>query len=104
MFRSNFWKFLSLIIIVEFMCLMMFTVSGCHEYEQRERPTVDGAIELFETLQTTNAVTSPLNPFAIPIGAGLAGIVAMLESLRRVEKGKRKYAEHELNNNNKNHT
>ncbi len=104
MFESNFWKFLCLIIIVEFMCLMMFTVSGCHEYSQREPSDTNHAIDLFETLQTANAVTSPLNPLAIPIGAGLAGIVAMLESLRRVEKGKRKYAEHELNNNNNNNS
>lgn len=84
------------------LCLLL--IAGCYEYEQRESSTIEGAVELFETLQTANTVSAPFNPFAIPIGVGLTGIVAMLESLRRVEKGKRKFAEHELNNNNKNHS
>ncbi len=61
----------------------------------------DETINLLRVLQTTNAASSPFNPYALPIGAGLTGLIALLESLRRVEKGRRKYAEHELNNNNK---
>lgn len=77
-------------------------ISGCLETEQRESFDLDHAVEIVKTLQTTNAASSPLNPLAVPIGAGLTGLVAMLEALRRVEKGKRKYAEHELNNNKNN--
>ncbi len=75
--------------------------SGCHIPEKRIDYDSDPVIDILKDLQTTNATSAPLNPFAVPIGAGLTGIIAMLEALRRVEKGKRKYAEHELNNNKK---
>jgi len=79
-------------------------ITGCHEYHQRKNLGSDQALDILKDLQTTNAASSPLNPLAVPIGAGLAGIIAMLESLRRVERGKRKYAEYELNNNKNNHS
>lgn len=93
MFGSNFWIILCLLLI-----------AGCQEHSQRDLSNLDHAIDLVKSLQTTNTVSAPLNPYAIPVGVGLTGLIAMLESLRRVEKGKRKYAEHELNSNNKNNS
>ena len=62
----------------------------------------DETLNLLEALQAGNVASSPWNPYAIPIGVGLSGIIAMLEALRRKEKGGRKYAEHELKNGNGN--
>lgn len=75
---------------------------GCCEHQRYGQQPIDNTIDLVKTLQTANVASAPMNPFAIPIGVGLSGMIAVLESLRRVEKGKRKYAEHELNNNNNN--
>lgn len=92
--------FRSILVIL----FVLAIISGCQEHSKREVFDTDQTMELIETLQNVNTASAPLNPYAIPIGAGLAGVVAMLESLRRVEKGKRKYAEHELNNNKKNNS
>lgn len=61
-------------------------------------------LNLLRAAQAGNVASSPWNPYALPIGAGLSGVIALLEALRRNEKGKRKWAEHELNNNNKGKT
>lgn len=61
----------------------------------------DETLNILRALQAGNTASAPFNPYALPIGAGLSGIIAMLEALRRVEKGKRKYAEQELNNHNR---
>lgn len=84
--------------------VLLAIVSSCQVPEKRIDYDSDPVIDILKDLQTTNATSAPLNPLAVPIGAGLTGIIAMLEALRRMEKGKRKYAEHELNNNKKNHT
>ncbi len=111
------------ICILTLICACLLFVTGCVEFVQRDlsdnvgrvQSKVDNiaqaisnmeygsdeTINLLRVLQTGNAASSPFNPYALPIGAALTGLIAMLESLRRVEKGKRKYAEHELNNNNK---
>ena len=60
----------------------------------------DETLNLLKALQAGNVASSPFNPYALPIGAGLTGLIAMLEALRRKEKGSRKYAEHELRNGN----
>ena len=110
------------ICILTLICACLLFVTGCNEAEMRRYyndyslvqskvETIaqsisnieygsDETINLLRVLQTANAASSPFNPLALPIGAGLTGLIALLESLRRVEKGKRKYAEHELNNNN----
>lgn len=58
----------------------------------------DEVIVLLRSLQKVNTASSPINPLAVPIGAGLSGIIAVLEALRRKEQAGRKYAEHKLNN------
>ena len=61
----------------------------------------DEMLNLLKALQAGNAASSPFNPYALPIGGALAGLIALLEGLRRKEQGARKYAEHELNNGSK---
>ena len=103
-------------------CFLVGCFAGCSAYEmqglQTELNTVqskvadvaqaigkatyddDETLNLLRALQAGNAASAPVNPFALPIGAGLAGIIALLEALRRKEKDQRKYAEHELRNGN----
>lgn len=105
------------------LCGMLIFSAGCQEAEIRhitdEINTVQSQVasvaqavgeatydnnetlNLLRALQAGNTASSPWNPYALPIGAGLSGVIALLEALRRNEKGKRKWAEHELNNNNK---
>ncbi len=116
---TQFSKYLTLLCLAFFGLLFM---SGCSESELRhvesELSVVQGKVaavaqavgnetygpnetlNLLKALQVGNATSSPFNPYAVPIGAGLAGIIAMLEALRRKEKDSRKYAEHELRNGN----
>jgi len=84
--------------------VLLTIVAGCQVPEQTVTYDPDPVIDILKDLQTANTTSAPLNPLAVPIGAGLTGIIAMLEALRRVERGKRKYAEHELNNNKDSHT
>ena len=58
----------------------------------------DEVIGILKALQVGNTATAPFNPYALPIGAGLSGIIALLEALRRKEQAGRKYAEQKLNN------
>lgn len=110
------------VCILALVCMALLFVGGCNEAAMRDfnrEVTLvhskvaevagalsnieygpDETINLLKVLQAGNAASTPINPFALPIGVGLTGLIAMLESLRRVEKGKRKYAEHKLNNNN----
>lgn len=60
----------------------------------------DETLNLLKALQAGNTASTPFNPYALPIGVGLTGIITLLEVLRRREKGGRKYAEHELRNGN----
>lgn len=60
----------------------------------------DETLNLLKALQAGNTSSFPWNPYALPIGAGLTGIIAMLEALRRKEKSGRKYVEQELRNGN----
>lgn len=102
----------------------MITAGGCMEPDQRELLNEvdqvqskvadialavgevdyqnDETMDILKALQAGTAASAPFNPYALPIGAGLAGIIAMLEALRRKERGGRQYAEHELNSNKKN--
>ncbi len=73
-------------------------VAAVAEAVGKETYGPDETLNLLKALQVGNVASSPFNPYAAPIGAGLAGIIAMLEALRRKEKGSRKYAEHELRN------
>lgn len=58
----------------------------------------DETLNFLKALEAGNAASAPLNPYALPIGAGLTGIIALLEGLRRKEQSSRKYAQHELRN------
>lgn len=60
----------------------------------------DETLNLLRALNAANAASAPVNPYALPIGAGLTGVIAVLEALRRKEQGGRKFAEHELRNGN----
>lgn len=62
----------------------------------------DETLNLLKALQAGNVASTPFNPYALPIGVGLTGLIGLLEALRRKEKGGRKYAEHELKNGNGN--
>ena len=64
----------------------------------RQTYGADETINLLKALQAGNTASAPFNPYALPIGIGLTGLITMLEALRRKEKGGRKYAEHELKN------
>lgn len=105
------------------LCTMSIFSAGCQEAEirhllsevntvQSQVATVAQAVgqaeygdnemlNLLRAAQAGNTASSPWNPYALPIGAGLSGVIALLEALRRKEKDGRKFAEHELRNNNK---
>jgi len=68
----------------------------------KESYGADETLNLLKALQAGNAASTPFNPYALPIGVALTGVITMLEALRRKEKGGRKYAEHELKNGNGN--
>ncbi len=100
--------------------VFMFFMPGCSDYQirnvERELTEVQGKVasvasalgretygpdelvNLFKVIQVGNTASAPFNPYALPIGIGLTGIITMLEALRRKEKGSRKYAEYELKN------
>lgn len=102
--------------------VFLFCMTGCSEYQIRdvghELTEVQGQVasvatalgnqtygpdetlNLLKALQAGNTASSPFNPYALPIGVGLTGIITLLEALRRKEKGGRKHAEHELKNGN----
>jgi len=60
----------------------------------------DNMLNLLRAFEVGNAASVGFNPYALPIGAGLSGIIAMLEALRRKEKSSRKHAEYQLSNGN----
>lgn len=67
---------------------LLFTCS-CSTPYQRHRidlTTIETAKEIIDSLQTTNALSTSINPFAIPIGAGLAGISAILTTLAETKR------------------
>ncbi len=65
--------------------------------EEASEDTND-VITILKTIAAGNTASAPFNPYALPIGAGLSGIIALLEALRRKEQAGRKYAEQKLNN------
>ncbi len=109
-------------VIMLFVLFLLFLhlTAGCNEYQirnvERELTEVQGKVasvasaignqtygpdetlNLLKALQSGNVASAPFNPYALPIGIGLTGIITMLEALRRKEKGGRKYAEYELKN------
>ncbi|GAI28678.1 unnamed protein product [marine sediment metagenome] len=89
-------------------CALLFVLTGCSEWAVRPGPgaivppliqptLVDALVETVTALTIANTVSTPVNPYATPISIGLAGIVAMLEALRRKEKAARKHAENSNN-------
>ena len=98
----------------------LFYITGCSAYRGRdtrrqlagvpgEVVLVDGALRgetyesdevlnLLRILSQANTAAAPFNPYALPIGVALTGIITLLEALRRKEKGGRKYAESKLTN------
>ena len=71
------------------------TVAGAIEQAADDN---DEVITILKTIRAGNTASAPFNPYALPIGAGLSGIIALLEALRRKEQAGRKYAEQKLNN------
>ncbi len=108
------------IMLVVLSFVFMFFMPGCSDYQirnvERELTEVQGKVasvvaavgretygpdeylNMFKVLSVANTASAPFNPYALPIGIGLTGIITLLEALRRKEKGGRKYAEHELKN------
>lgn len=86
--------------ILFLLCLLLL-VSGCLEGTMRTSGDLDALLATVNTLAAANVASAPVNPYAIPIGIGLSGLVGILEALRRQEKSGRKHAEQELNGNNK---
>ncbi len=101
-------KHLPLILIV---LLTVFFSYGCLNPIPTDNPNftnpimfgpewLDSMIEVAQAMSMANYASTPVNPYVIPVGVGLAGLTAVLEALRRTEKSGRKHAEHELNNGN----
>lgn len=83
-----------------FMCVALLVVTfclGCGASQLYDDTQLDSFIELTGALSVANTSSTPINPYALPIGIALAGISAMLEALRRKERSARKHAEHKLN-------
>lgn len=79
---------------------LLLLVSGCLDEHLRTPGDLDVLLDTVNTLALANQASIPLNPYAIPIGVGLSGLVGIIEALRRKEKSGRKYAEGKLNGNN----
>jgi len=98
-----------ILLWILFTCVLfaVLLLTGCTEWavqpEQNgsayhfiEPTLIDALVDTVSSLTVANTASTPVNPYATPIGVGLAGIIGMLEALRRKEKSARKYAE---NNN-----
>jgi len=83
----------------------LLSLAGCSEWAVQpgtgaivdpiiEPTLVDALVETVTALTIANTASTPVNPYSAPIGIGLAGVIAMLEALRRKEKSARKFAEH----------
>lgn len=81
------------------LCVLLMLSAGCYEYA-RTPDSLDALLSTVNSLATANVASAPVNPYAIPIGVGLSGLIGILEALRRQEKSGRKHAEQELNANN----
>lgn len=119
--ESRFGKYVRIVLLS---CIGLLFLSGCNETQirslEREVLDVQGKVEsvasaigretygpdetinLLKALQAGNTASIPFNPYALPIGVGLTGIITMLEALRRKEKGGRKQAEQTIKNGNGN--
>jgi len=110
-FKSLYWYLVVCIVFgVSVFCLIFLT--GCLQPypngDSQLTPPVafspewlDSMIEIAQALMISNTASAPVNPYALPINIGLAGIAAMLEALRRKEKAARKHAEGVINGNGK---
>lgn len=67
---------------------LLFTCSCNKPYhsDRLDLSTIETAKEIIDSLQTTNALSVSVNPFAIPIGAGLAGLSAVLATLAETKR------------------
>ena len=74
------------------------SVSGVAGAIEHAAEANDEVIGILKAIRAGNTASAPFNPYALPIGAGLSGIIALLEALRRKEQAGRKYAEQKLNN------
>jgi len=83
-------KFLLVIFAVIF-------ISGCLQGVQTPDSDLEVLAETIQTLSAANTTSAPVNPYAFPIGVGLAGLAGIVEALRRKEKSARQFAESKLN-------
>lgn len=74
-------------------CVLLFFSAGCLEELVHDDTALTTALQTVEALAIANTASAPVNPYAAPIGIGLAGVIAMLEALRRKERSARKFAE-----------
>jgi len=79
--------------------IVLLLSTGCMESLERNPTKLDALIDATASLTIANTASIPVNPYAVPVGVGLAGITAMLEALRRKERAGRKHAENRLNGN-----
>lgn len=85
---------------ITLLCVALL-LCGCLEETMRAPGVLDSLLDTVNTLAAANVVSAPVNPYVVPIGVGLSGLVGIIEALRRKEKSGRKRAEQELNGNNK---
>lgn len=88
------------LFLLTLVILAACALSGCLDEHLRTADNFDVLLDTVNTLATVNVASAPLNPYAIPIGIGLSGIIGIIEALRRKEKSGRKHAEQTLNNSN----
>lgn len=86
------------IFVILLLCVSVL-LCGCLETTMRTPGDLDILLDTVNALAIANQASLPLNPYAIPIGVGLAGLTGVIEALRRKEKSGRKYAEGKLNGN-----
>lgn len=93
-------KELMIYLIVVLVICTIFLFCGCMQPHQTNESLLDTLIETSKALSAATTISTPVNPYSLPITVGLAGITAVLEALRRKEKAGRKHAETKLNGNN----
>lgn len=93
------WMMCSLGKII-FVIVLVSLASGCIESTMYDNSMLDALLEATSALSAANVASAPVNPYVLPIGVGLSGLVGIIEALRRKEKSARKHAEQKLNGNN----
>lgn len=94
-----FW-YLTFILAYGIAIFSLVFLTGCQQPNLSDPSLLESLIDVTHALTIATTASTPINPYALPIGVGLAGITAMLEALRRKERAGRKHAEGVINGNN----